>query len=96
LSGFIGFGIEERCIAKKQSRAVWIAATESSGQECWEEGKDPVAERGEGVVDFATPVALADEPGQGQSAGMFADGGEVGADEGTDFLEGQAVLLVDD
>ena len=33
-----------------------------------------MAERGEGVVDFATPVALADQAGQGQPAGVFADG----------------------
>ena len=76
MTGFIGFGIEERCIAKKQSRAVWIAATESSGQECWEEGKDPVAEGGEGVVNFPAVVALADQSCQRQPAGMLADRGQ--------------------
>ena len=55
-----------------------------------------MAERGEGMVDLPTAVTFANQSGEGQTAGMFADGGEAGADEGTDFLEGQAVLLVDD
>ena len=47
-----------------------------------------MAERGEGVVDLPTAVTFANQPGEGQSAGMFADGGEAGAGESTDFLEG--------
>ena len=59
-------------------------------------GKDPVAERGESMVNLPTAVTFANQSGEGQTAGMFADGGEAGADEGTDFLEGQAVVLVND
>ena len=47
-----------------------------------------MAERREGVVDLPTAVTFANQPGEGQSAGMFADGGEAGAGEGTNFLEG--------
>ena len=55
-----------------------------------------MAERGEGVVDFATPVALADEPGQGQTAGVFADGLAGGSGQVLDGKEGQAALLLDE
>jgi len=62
--------------------------TKSLGEECGKEGKNTLAERGEGVVDLPTAVTFANQPGEGQSAGMFADGGEAGAGESTDFLEG--------
>ena len=55
-----------------------------------------MAERGEGMVDLPTAVTFANKPCEGQTAGMFADGGEAGAGEGTDFLEGQAAVLVND
>ena len=45
------------------------------GKEGGQEAEDTVAERGEGVVDFAAPVTLADKPGQGQPTGVLADGG---------------------
>jgi len=55
-----------------------------------------LAERGEGMVDLPTAITFANQPGEGKSAGMLADGGEAGAGEGTDFLEGQAAVLVND
>ena len=47
-----------------------------------------MAERCEGVVNLPAVVTFPNQPGEGQSAGMFADGGEAGAGESTDFLEG--------
>ena len=47
-----------------------------------------MAERGEGMVDLPTAVTFANQPGEGQSACMLANGGKAGAGEGTDFLEG--------
>jgi hypothetical protein len=46
------------------------------------------------MLDLPTTVTFANQSGEGQTAGMFADGGEAGAGEGTDFLEGQAAVLV--
>ena len=40
------------------------------------------------MVDLPTAVTFANQPGEGQTAGMLANGGEAGAGEGTDFLEG--------
>jgi hypothetical protein len=39
------------------------------------------------MVDLPTAVTFANQPGEGQSAGMLANSGEAGAGEGTDFLE---------
>jgi len=64
------------------------ARAKSWGEECWEEGEDALAERGQGMVDLPTAVTFANQPGEGQTAGMLADGGEAGAGEGTDFFEG--------
>ena len=47
-----------------------------------------MAERGEGMVDLPTAVTFANQPGEGQTAGMLANGGKAGAGEGTDFFEG--------
>ena len=51
------------------------AQAKSSGEECWEEGEDSLAERGEGMVDLPTAVTFANQSGEGQTAGMLADGG---------------------
>jgi hypothetical protein len=75
LSGFIGSGTEERCIAKKQLWAELPAPAKSWGEECWEKGEDSLAERGEGMVDLPTAVTFANQSGEGQTAGMLADGG---------------------
>ena len=69
------------------------ADTEDGGHGSWgkqvrEKAEDAVAERGEGVVNLAAPVALADEPGQGQSAGVFADGLAGGSGQILDSKEG--------
>jgi hypothetical protein len=59
----------------------------SWGEECGKEGEDALTKRGEGMVDLPTAVTFANQPGEGQTAGMLANGGEAGADEGTDLLE---------
>ena len=55
-----------------------------------------MAERGEGVVDFATPVALVDQPGEGQPAGVFADRGESRAGMVADAFQRQGGIALKD
>lgn len=47
-------------------------------------------------MDFAAPVPLADEPGQGQPAGVLADGLPGGRGQILDGKEGQAALFLDE
>jgi len=89
-----------RALAGVEVEAV-RADTEDGGHGSWgkevgEKAEDALAERGEGVVDFATPVALADQAGEGQPAGVFADGGERGARMVADALQRQGGIALKD
>jgi hypothetical protein len=72
------------------------AAKTSWGKEVREKAEDAVAEWGEGMVDFPPVVALADQAGEGQPAGMFADGGEGGAGMVADAFQRQGGIALED
>jgi hypothetical protein len=52
-----------------------------------------VAERCEGVVDLPAVVTFANQPGEGQSAGMLADCGQGRPDLLAEVLQGKSGVM---
>ena len=67
--------------------------TKSWGEECGKERKNTVAERCEGVVDLPTAITFANQPGEGQSAGMLADRGQGRPDLLAEVLQGKSGVM---
>lgn len=52
-----------------------------------------MAERGEGMVDLPTAVTFANQPGEGQSAGMLADRSHGRPDLLAEVLQGKSGVM---